>query len=333
MTSQPLRVRFRTTSVNASRRSSLEWPIRRGLVDGLGANNDRSQPWSVDFERLSEFSSYSSLSSRLTQSVPGSSGLILSSRMSRPPRLSPPIASSRSSRRHARSSRAAEPEFSFVEPPLGGLWRVARAANPLSPSFLHEDDADSLTGGNRFDSTTHGTVYYSSSLEGCFAETTARFRPSPAVRAAIEADDDWAQRHFMEVGAVPADWRDQRVMVLVTFSPGVRFLDVEATSTHTVLASELAEELEELAIDDIDVATMRGKDRRLTRLVSQYAHDAVDANDEPAFGGIRYKSRLGDWECWAVFERTAHVEIERRPIEETTPELLAVAKLFGLRVH
>lgn len=50
------------------------------------------------------------------------------------------------------------------------------------------------------------------------------------------------------------------------------------------------------------------------------------------YAGIRYRSRLGDWECWAVFDDVRFEHVEQRPITETDTALVAVATTFGLRV-
>ncbi len=231
-------------------------------------------------------------------------------------------------------SQAAEVEFSVVGPPPAGLWRVDRADEPLRPSWLEPDDADLPSGGNRFDSSDWGTLYFATNLEGCFAETLARFRPSASLLAVLKDDDDWRRRGFMAPGSVPADWRHRRVAVRVEPYPGCRFLDVEVVESHVVLTQELAEELDDLGYDTLDVAIVRGADRRVSRAMAEWTYLAVDlGSDEPAFGGVRYVSRLGDWECWSIFDRTPLAELERRSITLEMPELLRVGARFGLRLH
>lgn len=214
-------------------------------------------------------------------------------------------------------------------PPPDGVWRVARGPDPLAlKPPLPREDLDGAATGNRFDSAlgTFGVRYFASSLDGCFGETLSRFRPDPRI---VELGPDWAG---MAVGEVPADWRHRRLAVRVSFPDagklpeGVRFLDVEALKTRQKLRSELAEILAFFGFDDLDVPTVRGGDRRITRWISQWAY-------ENHYAGVRYLSRLNsDWECWAVFHDVDITEVERRGINEGDEALARIAKSFDLRV-
>jgi len=190
------------------------------------------------------------------------------------------------------------------------------------------------SGGNRFDprSYDYGVLYFGSTLQACFAETLARLRPSVKLFALVE--DEWRQQGFMAAGTVPADWRQRRTAVRVRLPGAARFVDVESPLTHQFLRVELAPALAALGIDDLDVSTVRGPDRQVTQMISEWAY-MVNDGDKARFAGIRYCSRLGSqWECWAVFEDD-QIEIEvleRLPIAKDTPELREVADLFGLTV-
>jgi len=86
-------------------------------------------------------------------------------------------------------------------------------------------------------------------------------------------------------------------------------------------------------VQDLDVAAIRGPDRRVTRLIAEWAWRQVDERGERVFAGLRYLSRIETgWECWAVFDDVDIEELERHPILETTPKLLTVAESYGLRV-
>jgi hypothetical protein len=138
----------------------------------------------------------------------------------------------------------------------------------------------------------------------------------------------------MEPGSVPADWRHRRVAVRVELHRESRLLDVEVAESHVVLTQELAEELDDLGYEALDVAIVRGGDRRVTRAIAEWAYLAVDFDsDEPVFGGVRYVSRIGDWECWSIFDRTPLAELERRSIALEMPELVRIGARFGLRLY
>ncbi|MDX6438714.1 MAG: hypothetical protein QOF45_1297 [Gaiellaceae bacterium] len=85
--------------------------------------------------------------------------------------------------------------------------------------------------------------------------------------------------------------------------------------------------------DDLDVATVRSGDRRITRWISFWAYSQLNVDGAPRYAGIRYLSRLNsDWECWAVFDHVPTTELERRAIPETMPEMKEIAKVFKLRI-
>lgn len=151
------------------------------------------------------------------------------------------------------------PELATATPPKEGLWRVARGE-----PFAVGEPAAPLTGaatdpgiGNRFDSALGNfrVWYFATKLEACYGETLATLRPDPAVRAAVDGEDDC----FMPLGQIAADWRQQRIAVRATFPEGRPFLDVEAASTRAILRDELAWLLATLGLDDIDVAAIRAR--------------------------------------------------------------------------
>ena len=228
--------------------------------------------------------------------------------------------------------------FERLIPGFGGLGAprtLLLQGPPLQPTEL----GDPRT-GNRFDSPTgdYGVRYFATELEGCFGETLARFRPDVALIAEIEAD--WQARGFMLPGDVPSDWRQRRLAVKVAiqetkgFCAGPQFLDVEAGETREELRVALADVLAYYGSDDLDVATVRGRDRRITRWISKWAHDQQGADGEAAFGGIRYLSRLDTaWECWAVFEEVELKELVKLPILANNTDLQNIARRFKLRVY
>ena len=147
--------------------------------------------------------------------------------------------------------------------------------------------------------------------------------------------DEWEGLHFMPVGGVPADWRFRRTAVRVRVPTDAVFLDVESGITHDYLQSPLALGLSALGVTELDVATVRGRDRRVTRLISEWAYSATKpgTDNEPAYAGVRYLSRLDtNWECWAVFEDTELQEEEKHPITLDMPDLRQVSDRWDLRV-
>jgi RES domain len=223
-------------------------------------------------------------------------------------------------------------ELALKLPPREGLWRVARG-NP----FALRDPSPRLRGaadpglGNRFDSALGNfrVWYFATELEGCYAETLAPLRPDPAVLAALGREEEG----FMPLREIAADWRQRRIAVRATFPENRPFLDVEASGTRAILRTDLALLLVRLGLDDIDVAAVRSKDRRLTRWVAQWAWEAHEEAETPHFAGIRFCSRLGsEWECWAVFEDVLPEEQERKSILRQDRALRRVSELYGLEI-
>ena len=221
--------------------------------------------------------------------------------------------------------------------PAEGVWRIGPATDPyhvgrpLKPEELNDPFA-----GHRFDSPlgNYGVLYFATRLEGCFGETLARFRPDVELVAVIRPD--WRSLNFMAPGNIPADWRHRRLAVRATPADGSEavFLDVESSATRAVLREELAPALVALGVDDLDVPTIRGGDRRVTRIVSFWAWSQRQDDGRPRYSGIRYVSRLSsDWECWAIFDRVSTRELERRQVTHEMAELKAVVDLWGLTVH
>jgi RES domain len=227
-----------------------------------------------------------------------------------------------------------------VETPRDGVWRVGRSPDPLALTDpLSPSELDEPYTGNRFDSPTgaYRTLYFATDLAGCYGETLARFRPDTDLIELLKGE--WEERGWMNLGDVPAAWRQRRLAVQARFVPtgrfanGVRFLDVEARQTRETLKVELAGLLSYWGHKELDVSTVRGGDRRVTRLISQWAYDQSDSAGFPVYAGVRYLSRLDSgWECWAVFEDVEIEELERHSILQTDSKLRTVADSYGLTI-
>jgi hypothetical protein len=225
------------------------------------------------------------------------------------------------------------PGLTTAHPPEHGLWRVARG-----DPFALREPATRLSGasadsgiGNRFDSALGNfrVWYFATTLDGCYGETLAALRPDPTLLAALDGEDD----AYFPLGEIAADWRQRRIAVRASFPEGRPFLDVEDVSTREVLRDELPWLLAELGLDGIDVAAIRGKDRRLTRWISQWTWHKRDEPGHLNFAGIRFCSRINtDWECWAVFEDVFPEERERKSILPQDEALRRVAELYKLQI-
>lgn len=204
----------------------------------------------------------------------------------------------------------------------------------MDPPSRRALDLGDSRAGNRFDSAagTYGVLYFSTTLEGCFGETLNRYRKDP--KLAFLEDDDAT---FMNPGQVPSDWRSRRTAVRARVGPNAetdRFLDVEDPGTIQRLARVLGPLIMVLGYEDIDIGLLRGPDRRVTRMISQWAWHQEDESGRPMFAGVRYLSRSNSkWECWAVFDDIELEEIERQPVLRSTPGLSVVELMYDLRVY
>lgn len=208
------------------------------------------------------------------------------------------------------------------------LFRVARLDSPLRFAQIAPADVPLPRAGNRFDVPGGRVLYCATDPVGCYAETLARFRPSATVRAAVQDEDPY----FMVCGGVPADWRARRLTVTVEPVNALPFLDVEHEQTHEFLTGELAREMAALSVPIIDVSVVRGPNRLITRAIAAWAYSTTDDDGNYTYSGIRYKSRLGNHECWAIFDGTDIRETSREPITRDNPALQSIAHTWGLHV-
>lgn len=216
----------------------------------------------------------------------------------------------------------------LVEPPPT-LHRVERIAPTLSFSRINAVDAALDLAGNRFDIPGAGVLYAATTAAGAFAETLANFRPSAQLAARIAAAGGGTSPLIAEV---PASWRSARRLRQITTLDALPFVDIEHPTTHGYLTENAHDVLVQRSVAALDVATVRGPSRLLTRGLANWLYAQTDPHGAPRFGGIRYVSRLGDFECWAVFDGTA-VEVRHEfTIDPEHPQLRAVAELFRLAI-
>jgi len=223
-----------------------------------------------------------------------------------------------------------------IDYPTEGVWRLGRGPDPLRFRSPEPVSTAHHGAGNRFDSFhgNYGILYAATEARSCFAECLARFRPNPRLADIVRTA--WSENGWMSVGSVPADWRNSRVLARVGIDGPLPFVDVTASETVEAFRSapQISSWLESFGVAEFDLSEIMGRDRRVTRLLSQWVAESVDDEDLPAYGGIRYMSRLGlDYECWAIFQGSQLVELERRSLLNSDEDLCSVARTYGLTVH
>lgn len=60
---------------------------------------------------------------------------------------------------------------------------------------------------------------------------------------------------------------------------------------------------------------------------------AQEDGDEPAYGGIRFGSRLGDYECWEIFEGAEIELVEELTIDHSSTSLTRVESVLGFKIQ
>ena len=132
---------------------------------------------------------------------------------------------------------------------------------------------------------------------------------------------------------MPRSWRLDRRLRALTLSSSLFFVDIEVPATHIFLTRKAARLLSEIGVNSLDIAIVRGPNRLLTRFLAAWLYAQADERARPLYSGIRYGSRLGPHECWAIFDGTAAGLIREVTVEVDSPALRAVAADFGLAVR
>ena len=227
-----------------------------------------------------------------------------------------------------------------VGPPAAPVHRVGWHQSPYDPQPWSRAKEDG-TFGNRFDDPGKASgipdeqgfrmLYYAESPNGAFGESLAMFRPSLKTLAGLRkmtgTEPDTLET---EAGLITADWRKTHLLAHITLDPTLVCADISSSTSIQHLRDELASMGLDLGLNDIDYAALLSENRPLTQRIARYIYEQA-----ATFAGIPYTSRHGkDWACWAMFSdrvQTTHGQAE--PIEATHPALIAVARLFGLRIE
>lgn len=241
-------------------------------------------------------------------------------------------------------SEVAPLSLAIVRAPESPVFRVAKLGrNPFDPP------PPNLAGDNRFNDpeARFSVVYCASERAGAFGETIADFRRSIALLemlAAVEDDEPVDEALFgllvpghPERGVVPADWRFKRQIGCTVLSPHLRFVDILAPESMTHLRLHLGSLARRSGFGDVDSSTiLSATPRSWTQAAARYVYEVQDDVGEPAFAGIRYRSRLNlSWTCWAIF-RDRMIDEPGTPqtsIDPKDPDLLEAARSLGLCIE
>jgi hypothetical protein len=220
-------------------------------------------------------------------------------------------------------------ELALVAAPAP-LWRVERMEPALRFSRLNPVDAMNERAGNRFDVPGAGVLYGATLAAGGYAETLAGFR----LRASM---GDSFNRIVAEPGRVlpgqvPAAWLTSRRLRSFDVVGSLPFVDLESPATHTHLTENAAPVLLHQGLENLDIPAVRGPSRLLTRAIASWLYSQTDEHGHALYAGIRYVSRLGDFECWAIFDGTPVKLRSSIEVGPSDPALVDVLDLFGMSI-
>ncbi|SEO06965.1 RES family NAD+ phosphorylase [Cryobacterium luteum] len=210
------------------------------------------------------------------------------------------------------------------------LWRVERTNPALHFSLLNPVDVMNDRAGNRFDIPGAGVLYGATKADGGFAETLAGFRPRASMVQAFSHLTPEPGRILP--GHVPTAWLTTRRLRTFNVTGSLPFVDLESPATHAYLTKQAAPVLLHQGLENLDVAAVRGPNRLLTRAIASWLYSRTDEHGRPLYAGIRYVSRLGDFECWAIFDGTPVELRSSAPLDPTDPALKNVIDLFGIAI-
>lgn len=220
-------------------------------------------------------------------------------------------------------------EPALLNPP-NVLWRVERISPTLRFSWINAVDAESDREGNRFDVPGGGVLYAATDPRGAYAETIAQFRPSAL---APELDAAGLEPGRVRYGTLPKQWRATRRLRSLQLNDPRPFIDIDHPASHAFLTREAGEVLRALGLANLDVGLVRGPSRRLSRALARWIYTRVDTDGQGLYAGIRYGSRLGPHECWAIFDGTTVTLREEREILTDDQALIEVAAQMDIAIN
>lgn len=171
-------------------------------------------------------------------------------------------------------------------------------------------------------------LYAAEQRRACFAETLAGFRRDLTLQAALDSlPDGDAGDDTPESGIIPDDWHLKRAVASFRVVPGQRWLDLRAIDVREWLrhTPELVRLFVTHGLTDFDLSDVLARERAVTQGIAAWAYDS-------GYQGVLYTSRLdAAFDCWALFDG-ARFELDQiSTILGDDPDLIAVAKLFGLQ--
>jgi hypothetical protein len=213
----------------------------------------------------------------------------------------------------SRGRRCAKTGLQLI--PEGGerTFRVAKPKYGALSAPLREASSNFERWG-RFDSLG-STLYVANDEETSYAEVLAPFKRQIGIADPLEGDaaavglkreefleiiaQEWQEANFMGVGAIPRQWRTDRLMYQVYGQGDGWYIDVEHPDTLSVLEEQLHDVLASEGVKTLTTAVLRGENRRITTAVGGLLR--LCELDVGKAKGIEFGSKFGGGWCRAIW--------------------------------
>lgn len=182
-------------------------------------------------------------------------------------------------------------------------------------SAAERTDSGDRTDWGRFDSPGL-TIYTAQERETAYAEVLAQFKRQLGAVDPLEADaaalgitrdefleevaEQWADRSFMGVGAVPASWRYERGMYEVFAQPGGWWIDIDHPDTIAQLEDSIEGLLIEEGVKTLTTSVLTGDNRRITTAIGALLQ-RCELDDGSQARGLQFRSKFGGAWCRAIW--------------------------------
>lgn len=239
-----------------------------------------------------------------------------------------------------------------------GAWRIAKTSyGALRPPPRSVDPAADPASWGRFDTRGGSTLYMAATRECAFAEVLAyhqrqlgerdllakdaTFLGVDVTELAGMVDREWQDRGYMRPGHLAKGWRTERALYEIALPDHGWWVLLEHPESIAAAEEALADALASVGVGELDVSALRGGNRDATVLLAEWVHGLV--LDDGSFAhGIYYESRHATGGAWAFWLRRVNdgYDVAREPvrtltsmpIDETDPDLIAVARRIDIRV-
>lgn len=235
-------------------------------------------------------------------------------------------------------------------------YRIQGSAHPAI-SAASRDGAGGRKPWNRYD-TPGTTVYLADNAVCAYQETIAQFKRKlgsvdPLQKDAnalgmtldefyAEVAHQWEERQFMYTGTLPRQWREKRLLHVVSLAQHGWWVDIEDTESLSSLEKAIPDIISSLGIHSLDRSEVLSLNRALTTRLAEHVRGLTLFDGSKALG-IVFGSRHGGGTNFASWLR-AHDDgrtgdpegmevLTSSEISFRDTSLEVAARLFDIRIY